>query len=148
MIHEAERQGKFVVIKQHPQGQSITDTMPERGPNHWLMPIVKGKGENQMLFAWCVHNMSHLVTVNSTTWSLALAAGKPAAMLGRGWYTRNDIVKECGLIRDALPTPESSGERGQRFVALMLSRQLVHARCERPHHVRRVLNLIYPGSGW
>ena len=151
VITECERQGKFCVIKQHPQGinvgvasKSIQDPLPERGPNHWLMPMVKGRGKNEALFSWCIANCSHLVTVNSTTWSLALICDKPVSCLGRGWYSMNKIVNECKLVRDAIPTPESSGERGKRFVALMLSRQLRHEFCERPNKVREVLKRIYP----
>jgi len=151
VINECERQGRFVVIKQHPQGlnigvagKTITDPLPERGPNHWLMPMVKGRGKNETLFSWCVLNCSHLVTVNSTTWSIAMACDKPVSTLGRGWYSFNGIANECKLIRDAIPTPECDLERGKRFVSLMLSRQLPHAHCERPHKLREVMRRIYP----
>ncbi len=151
VVRECEKQGKFVVIKQHPQGinigipsKIITEPLPERGPNHWLMPMVKGRGKNEVLISWCIKNCSHLVTVNSTTWSLALAIDKPVSCIGRGWFSFNGIVNECKLISDAIPTPESSGERGKRFVALMLSRQLRHEHCERANKLREVMRNIYP----
>lgn len=145
MIAECERQNRFVVIKQHPQGFDISPMLPKNGPHHFLMPRFDDKSANQWIFGWCIWNMAHLVTVNSTTWSLALACGKPVATLGRGWYSSNNIVQECKLIRDAIPLPESSGERGKRFLALMLTRQLQHIDCRIPHRVRPILQLIHPG---
>ena len=148
VIREAEKQGRFVVLKQHMQGENISEDIPEHGPNHWLMPLIGGKPFNQPMFAWGLVNCSHVVAVNSTSWQLAMALDKPAAMCGRGWYTKNNVVRECKLIRDAIPTPEHDIERGKRFLALMLSRQLVFANCEKPHRLRPVLKLIHPNEAW
>ena len=145
VIEECKRQNRYVIIKQHPQGADIATSIPLRGPHHLLMPKFEGKTENNLLFGWCVWNMAHLVTVNSTTWQFAAACGKPTSVLGRGWFSGNGIVEECRLIRDAIPTPETHAERGKRFVAMMLSRQLRHHETKDSRKVRPILRLIHPG---
>ena len=145
VIAEAEKQNTFVVLKQHFQGINLDGVLPQRGPYHHLIPMFQDRQENGWVCGWCIRHCSHLVTVNSTTWSQALALGKPAACMGRGWFSHNNIVKECRLVREALPTPEPAGERGKRFVALMISRQC-HQSGLRRGALRKPLHRIYPDA--
>jgi len=116
------RAGAFVVIKPHPQGRELD--MPARSDHHLVTAHFKAGKENDLQLAYLLTRCTHLVTVNSTTWSLAGAVGKPTTALGRGWYSGNGVVHEAADPDGCVQPPEFDAPRMERFLLHMLSRQL------------------------
>jgi len=144
LIAAAARAGQFLAIKKHPQGKPLE--VRHKGPNHIVLDEKTRNGDrNNRLFAWLVSRCSHLITVNSTTWTLAVALGKPVACLGRGWYSGNGVVAECASPAEAVKIPTMDLALARDFLALMLARQVHKDDLEDPVKVRAVLGRIYPG---
>ena len=150
-IAEAERRGRFVVIKPHPLERKWEWNKPERGAHYLVLPKIKGMrakpGESQItlndnLCAYLWHHCAKCIVVNSTMLFGALFAGKSVAMLGRGWATGNGVVQECKSMAEAFEDYEPDAERVQRFLALILSRCRTHQQLRDPVRAKQLFDFL------
>lgn len=135
-----ERSRPFVAIKTHPQGSALP--LPDNGAQHAQIKRVDGSDNAEQL-AWLVEHCSHLITVNSTTWTWAAACQKPVAALGKGWFTGNMVLHESPSVHDALKVPVAYPKRAQQFLQLMLSRQMLSDRLDEPEELMALLNRLH-----
>jgi hypothetical protein len=97
---------------------------------------------NDYLCAWLWQHCAKCVVVNSTMLFGALFAGKPVAMLGRGWATGNNVVQECGSMAEAFEDYEPDAERVKLFLALILSRCRSHEELRCHHNTKKTFEFL------
>jgi 2-polyprenyl-3-methyl-5-hydroxy-6-metoxy-1,4-benzoquinol methylase len=134
------RSDAFVAVKTHPQGKALP--LPEDDNSHAQIARVEGSDNKEQL-AWLIENCTHLITVNSTTWTWAAVCQKPVAALGKGWYTGNGVIHESPSIEDAAQVPVAYPKRAQHFLACMLSRQILADRLNEPEELMAMFRRLH-----
>jgi predicted O-methyltransferase YrrM len=139
---EAKLAGKRLIVKPHPLDGKC-DLSALRGQKD-VMVLPPALPENEGVLAWLLLHCKHLVTVNSTVTWQALALGVPTVMLGKNALSGNRVVSEFRSIKGAVAGPKpQERERGRRFLAHALSRNLTIAECRDVNRVKECLGQFY-----
>ncbi len=143
MIAAARKRGRFLVIKAHP----LDKALPRKGiagDGYVLLPREARGGANDDGLAWLIHHAERVIAVNSTVLYMAMFAGKRVTALGRGWFTGNRVLHEAEDLDQVWDDPGFDRGRQERFLALLLSRQLTLEQFKRPELVADRLFRIHP----
>lgn len=146
VCREARRQGKFVVIKTHPNDKTLdVPTVAAKFTDvARFLPQSKWGADNERIMDWLLVNCGYMATINSTVHMRALAVGTPVVAMGSGWFTGNNVVSQFSTIRGLINGPEELNEkRVERYLLHMLSRQLRNEDCKNPDKVKELLGRYF-----